>query len=112
MKQNLLFLLIFLLFSSAALAQVTDGETVLRKQEKDTIIGWKTGGVFSITGSQTALLNWSAGGENAISLNAFFSVFANYKKGKLAWDNSLDVGYGLMKQGIGNETPFLKRMTK
>lgn len=28
-----------------------------------------------------------------------FSGFANYKKGKSVWDNTLDIGYGLIKQG-------------
>jgi hypothetical protein len=28
-----------------------------------------------------------------------FSAFANYKKDKSVWDNSLDIGYGLLKQG-------------
>jgi hypothetical protein len=28
-----------------------------------------------------------------------FSGFANYKNGKSEWDNTLDVGYGLLKQG-------------
>lgn len=108
MKQKLLFAITFSFLCSMALAQVTDGETVLRKQEKDTITGWRTGGVFAITGSQTSLTNWSAGGENAISANALFSVFANYKKNKLAWANSLDMGYGMMKQGLGNDIPFSK----
>lgn len=105
-KYLLIFILIFI-FGNVK-SQITDNETVLRKIEKDTIIGWKTGGVFAITGSQTSLTNWSAGGENSISLNALLSVFANYKKGKGAWDNSLDVGYGLMKQGWGDEIPFSK----
>lgn len=105
-KYLLIFILIFI-FGNVK-SQITDNETVLRKIEKDTITGWKTGGVFAITGSQTSLTNWSAGGENSISLNALLSVFANYKKGKGAWDNSLDVGYGLMKQGWGDEIPFSK----
>jgi hypothetical protein len=29
------------------------------------------------------------------------SLFANYKKGSSVWDNSLDIGYGLLKQGKG-----------
>lgn len=105
-KYLLIFILIFI-FGNVK-SQITDNETVLRKIEKDTTSGWKTGGVFAITGSQTSLTNWSAGGENSISLNALLSVFANYKKGKGAWDNSLDIGYGLMKQGWGNEIPFSK----
>ena len=79
--------------------QVTDAETALRKHSADTIMGWKTGGVFTATIAQTSLTNWVAGGQNSLSLNGLFSGFANYKKGKSVWDNSLDLGYGLIKQG-------------
>ncbi len=108
MKKSILLFFISWILISHLFSQVTENETVLRKSENDTVIGWKTGGIFAITGSQTSLTNWAAGGENSVSLNALFSVFANYKKGKGAWDNSLDVGYGLLKQGWGKEIPFSK----
>lgn len=101
------FLLIGILYTPI-FAQVTEGETILRKKVADTTIGWKTGGVVAITGSQTSLTNWAAGGENSISINSLFSAFANYRDGKGAWDNMLDIGYGLMKQGFNNDVPFTK----
>ena len=79
--------------------QVTDAEKALRTQSADTTMGWKKGGVFTATIAQTSLTNWVAGGQNSLSLNGLFSGFANYKKGKSIWDNSLDLGYGLIKQG-------------
>ena len=108
MKIKILLFFTFLSIGNLLFAQVTDNETVLRKNEQDTVKGWKTGGIFAITGSQTSLTNWAAGGENSVSLNALLSVFANYKKGKGAWDNSLDIGYGLLKQGWGKDIPFSK----
>ncbi len=63
------------------------------------LMGWKRGGVFAINLAQTSLTNWAAGGQNSFSVNGIFSAFANFKKGKSAWDNSLDLGYGLLKQG-------------
>jgi hypothetical protein len=95
----ILALLILSLLQSASFCQVTDTEKALRSHDADTINGWKTGGVLSITLSQTSLTNWVAGGDNSFSFNGLFSGFANYKMGKSAWDNSLDVGYGLNKQG-------------
>jgi hypothetical protein len=80
-------------------AQVTEAEKNLRTQSKDTLMGWKTGGVININLAQTSLTNWAAGGQNSLSINSLFSGFANYKAGKSAWDNSLDLGYGLLKQG-------------
>ncbi len=92
--------------SVAINAQTTDeekelvkSEDALKKQNKDTLEGWKTGGVFSINLTQVSLTNWNAGGQNSISVNGVFSVFANYKKGNSAWDNQLDLGYGILKQG-------------
>lgn len=88
-----------IMVSYATMAQVTEGEKTLRKVESDTVNGWKKGGVFSLNLAQTSLTNWSAGGENSFSVNGMMSVFSNYKGNKDAWTNSLDLGYGLLKQG-------------
>jgi hypothetical protein len=90
---------LFALFGINSYGQVTEAEAALHKHSADTLMGWKTGGVFTATIAQTSLTNWVAGGQNSLSLNGLFSGFANYKKGKSVWDNSLDLGYGLLKQG-------------
>lgn len=94
------------LFSMAVLAavvcvnaQVTERETDLRTLKPDSIEGWKRGGMFTLAFSQMSLSNWAAGGENSFSGNSMVNSFANYKKGKVSWDNTLDLGYGIMKQG-------------
>ncbi len=79
--------------------QVTEGEKHLRTVSADTTQGWKKGGVFAVNLAQTSLTNWAAGGQNSLAINGLFSGFINYKKGKSVWDNSLDIGYGLLKQG-------------
>jgi hypothetical protein len=71
----------------------------LKQQTPDTIKYWKKGGFSSLTFNQVSLSNWVAGGENALSSTAVLNLFANYKKGKTVWDNSLDLGYGLLKTG-------------
>jgi len=86
------------LFYSAS-AQVTDAEKTLRTQNTDTTMGWKTGGIIAINLSQTSMTNWAAGGQNSLSTNGIISAFANYQKDKSVWVNSLDIGYGLLKQG-------------
>ncbi len=65
--------------------------------EADT--SWKTSGTFNINFTQVSLSNWSAGGESSISGVALFNYTANYRKDKRAWDNSIDLGYGLIKNG-------------
>jgi hypothetical protein len=91
--------MLFIFIITTSSGQVTEAEKTLRKQSADTLLGWKTGGVLNINLSQTSLTNWAAGGQNSLSVNGLFSGFANYKMGKSVWDNSLDLGYGILKQG-------------
>jgi hypothetical protein len=96
--KNLVYIVLFLI-SGSLLAQVTEKEKDLRKLNSDTIQGWKKGGLFTVAFSQVSLTNWAAGGENSFSGNSLVNAFANYKKNKISWDNTLDLGYGIMKQG-------------
>lgn len=70
---------------------------------------WRLGSFVGINFNQVGLTNWAAGGENSFAVTGIFSGFANYKKGNLTWDNSLDLGYGLMKSG---DSPFRKNEDK
>jgi hypothetical protein len=94
------------LFSIMASGQVTEAEKNLRTLNADTAQGWKKGGNFAVTLAQTSLTNWASGGQNSVAVNGMLSVFANMIKGKSRWDNSLDLGYGLLKQG--KNTSFMK----
>jgi hypothetical protein len=67
--------------------------------------GWSKGGDFSVNFSQVALSNWAGGGQNSMSISGMLNLFANLKKNKNTWDNSLKLGYGMMKQG---EAGFFK----
>lgn len=80
-------------------SQVTETEKALRTLSSDSIPGWKTGGVLSFNLAQTSLTNWAAGGDNSLAVNGLFRGYASYKKDRSVWDNSLDLGYGLLKQG-------------
>ena len=68
-------------------------------QTVDTVKYWKKGGLISINFSQAGFTNWAAGGENSLSGIALFNMFANYKKDKNTWDNSIDFAYGLLQSG-------------
>jgi len=96
MKKLLLIYFIFL--SGLISGQVTDAEKLLRKQNNDTVEFWKTGGVTALNFSQTSLTNWAAGGQSSLAGSTMINLFAYYKKGKSRWDNTLDFGYGLLKQ--------------
>ncbi len=92
MKRSLIYILSTLLFISFA-----------KGQDADTTY-WTKGGVGTLTFSQVALTNWAAGGDNSVSLNGYFNMFANYAKDKSLWQNELILGYGLINQaGSGFE---------
>lgn len=98
-KKFISLALILSFYIGSVSAQVTEGEKNLRTQTADTAQGWKKGGIFNVNLAQTSLTNWAAGGQPSVAVNGIFSVFANLKKGKSNWDNSLDLGYGLLSQG-------------
>jgi hypothetical protein len=100
MKNKLILITLFILFiSTYATGQVTEAEKKIRTVSKDTLLGWNKGGVLAINLAQTSLTNWAAGGQNSFAVNGLFSAFANLTTEKSRWDNSLDIGYGLLKQG-------------
>jgi len=60
---------------------------------------WRFGGTSSLTFSQVSLTNWAPGGQNSVAINGNVSLFANKIKGRIKRENSLDLAYGLIKQG-------------
>lgn len=107
MKTKTILVIILLIgLNQINYGQVTEGETKLRSLDTDIIQGWKKGGVIGLSLAQTSLTNWASGGQNSFAVNGLFSVYANYKKDKTVWDNSLDMGYGLLKQGKNSD--FMK----
>jgi len=109
------FFYIFFISSATLCAQEPDSikikvdsiTTKINKLEvaKDSIIAadtmryWKKGGIGGINFAQSSFTNWAAGGENALSATALLSVYANYKKDKTTWDNTLDLAYGMIQSG-------------
>ncbi|NPA67398.1 MAG: DUF3078 domain-containing protein [Chlorobi bacterium] len=98
--KKILFSVLLTVFSVGLLtAQITEKEGDLKKVNTDTINGWKKGGMFALTFGQSSFTNWASGGINSVSLNGAANLFANYKKDKLSWDNTLNLGYGILRQG-------------
>ena len=64
-------------------AQVTEAEKNLKTLVTDTVSGWRLGGVTAINASQTALVNWAAGGEGSYAVNGIFSVHSPITKAAL-----------------------------
>ncbi|UXP32910.1 DUF3078 domain-containing protein [Reichenbachiella agarivorans] len=59
---------------------------------------WTKGGNVGITFNQATLKNWAAGGINSYSGGAYFGQFFDYKKGGIIWINTIDLGFGFIKE--------------
>lgn len=58
---------------------------------------WTTGGAYLLNIGQGSLSNWAAGGEEfSFSMNTYWGFHARYKKGRITWDNFIDLSYGFM----------------
>lgn len=107
MKKKLYSILLLSIAFSSFSQEVTKDDAAkvqaeidkLKAIAADTVKPWQVGGVISINGQQVSLTNWAAGGNNSISVGGLVNVFAKYKKGKTTWDNNLELGYGVIKQG-------------
>ena len=99
-------------FAFSSFSQMSaETEKLLKEQRvgnsnSDTL--WKIGGLANVNFSQVYLSNWAGGGQNAISTQGILSLFANYNKEKTSWDNSIDLAYGVIKQGEAKSTPWFK----
>ena len=79
MKKLLSAIALFAIIGNIS-AQTTEAEESLKKQNADSLDGWKTGGLISLNLTQVSLTNWSAGGESSVSANGILNLFANLKK--------------------------------
>lgn len=90
---------IYFIFSNLLFSQVKEAENIIKKTPKADTVGWKNGGLITISLAQTSLTNWAAGGQNSVSIQGLISLFASHKTINTVWDNNLDIGYGLLQQG-------------
>lgn len=68
-----------------------------QEKEADTEGKFIIKGVTGLNVSQTAMSNWSAGGENSFAGTAYLNATGERKSGKWLWTNSLALEYGLTK---------------
>ncbi len=60
---------------------------------------WQFGGLVGLNFSQSAYINWAAGGENSIAYTALLNAFLIYTKGNSRWATTLDLAYGQSRIG-------------
>lgn len=73
-------------------------QSIVAQTPADTVKYWKKGGNFSVNFSQVSFSNWAAGGKNSFAGVGLLNYSANYAKDRMSWDNSLNMGYGLLKE--------------
>lgn len=99
MKRRILIISSLLMMTIFSIAQTTEAEKYLTGEIKtDTVSTWTKGGISSLNLAQTSLINWAAGGQNSVAVNGLLGLFANYTDEKNSWENTLEMGYGLLQQ--------------
>jgi len=101
MRRIILIILVFP-FTLMSIAQVTNAEKALRSAASQEEDGWTKGLKMAFNLSQVSLTNWAAGGQNSFAINGLLNSFARYKMDKISWENTLDLGYGIIKQGVND----------
>ncbi len=100
---------ILLLCLSMWVAGQTPGEVAVAAEKarteasQDTIKHWNITGFGSLNVSQAAYSNWAAGGQNSLGLIGLVNLNINYNKGKHAWANIIDLGYGFQFLDFGTD---------
>lgn len=59
---------------------------------------WYIKNNLTLSTEQNMYTNWEAGGVGSFAFSAFYKGFYNYHKKKIKWDNSVELGYGKMRQ--------------
>lgn len=74
---------------------------------EDTTGAWKSGAQFNFNFQNVSLSNWNGGGESTLAINSVVSLYANKSTKTHFWNSSLELGYGVNRQG-GRDNPFIK----
>ncbi|MBP6429526.1 MAG: DUF3078 domain-containing protein [Bacteroidales bacterium] len=69
---------------------------------------WKIKNNLTFNTEQNMFTNWEAGGVSSFAFSTFYKGFFNYSKKKVKWDNTVELGYGKMRQDNNGEGIFDK----
>lgn len=91
---------IYIVMLFAALATITYAQTDDKGYQEGA---WVLKGVTGLNMSQTAMANWSAGGENSIAGNAYLNASLTHKKGNWLWVTNMVPGLWLVENQISGD---------
>lgn len=89
-----------------------------KKERKKIVLGdgiwlrdstWYLGGFAGVTVSQVAFYQWGPGGTNSFAFLISGNFFFNYRKKNIMWDNSLDVKWGMVANGLIRKSALAER---
>jgi hypothetical protein len=91
MKLKILMLLTCLNLLNTAYLQ----DNKIKIEKPDSLKFWKYNVFGSLSTTQSAYMNWSAGGDNSLSLNGIVRVKFIYENEKFYWDNAYNFALGM-----------------
>ncbi len=89
-----------------------------KKERKKVVLGdglwlrdsiWHVGGFAGLMVSQAAFYQWGPGGTNSFAFLISGNFYANYRKDKIMWDNSLDFKWGMVANGLIRKSSLAER---
>lgn len=95
MKYKLLLIVFGIKINS--FAQTSNSNPVHTDTSKTITNPWNFKSIFGLNGSQTAFVNWAAGGRNNVSILGFIDASLKYNKNNTKWDNDLKFALGGLK---------------
>jgi len=94
--------------------KITPLQADLDKAKKDleniNTEGWKRGGVGTLNIGAASFNNWVQGGEDAVTIGASLTPFANYRHGRIFWTNVGILQLGYLGQNKLNDFGFNKNL--
>lgn len=97
---NTATLLFLCLIATSGVAKSTNSNAIDGASNYSADSTWRWGGIFGANFAQVAIGEyWAAGGLSSYSINTILNFDVRYKKKKVSFDNSINIGYGMIKQG-------------
>ncbi len=99
MNKSIIFLSIFITASSLLFANNNPAETDTVPKPKY----WDVKNTITFNSEQNMYENWEQGGVSSFAFSVFYRGAYNYQKNKVSWNNSAELGYGLLRQDISGK---------
>ena len=113
MNSNKFFLLAsFLFINHIFLSQNSQENTdyIIQKEIELTNDSsyWDNHSVLNFGFNRVRLNNWAAGGQNFMELHGLANLRFDYRHNKFHWNNFINLQFGVIKSGYGNQGEWLK----